>query len=141
MGAHGSQANGQKRVDRAKYDPDFHAAFSSTSMPISGRWRSTTAAPTASPHTLTDVRNRSRNQSTVNISAIPWAAICPDAHLGHGAKATAVLERLKQISGEDSVEVHRKYMPSLPAVRLRVKFTLAVNNLPNFEDSSGEGAG
>ena len=62
-------------------------------------------------------------------------AICPDAHLGHGDKALSVLETLKSISGEDSLEVHRKHLPSI-STRLRTRFTLAVNELPKFGDSA-----
>jgi putative DNA primase/helicase len=61
------------------------------------------------------------------------AAICPDAHLGHGDKALATLELLKLISGEDSVEVHRKHLPSI-TMRLRIRFALACNELPKFGD-------
>lgn len=62
-------------------------------------------------------------------------AICPDAHLGHGDKAIAVLETLKAISGEDAMDVNRKFLPSAQ-VRLRVKFALAVNELPKFGDGA-----
>lgn len=64
-------------------------------------------------------------------------AVCADALLGHGERAMMVLERLLAISGEDSVEVHRKNLPSIPSVRLRVRFTLAVNELPRFGDNAG----
>ncbi len=64
-------------------------------------------------------------------------AYCPDAHLGHGDKAAGVLERIKCISGEDPVDVHRKHLPTLTNVRLRIKFALAVNELPKFGDSAG----
>lgn len=64
-------------------------------------------------------------------------AYCPDAHLGHGNAAMGVLERLKSISGEDPVDVHRKNLPTLTNVRLRIKFALAVNELPKFGDYAG----
>ena len=64
-------------------------------------------------------------------------AYCPDAHLGRGDNALAVLERLKSISGEDPIDVHRKHLPTLTSVRLRIKFALAVNELPKFGDSAG----
>lgn len=63
-------------------------------------------------------------------------AICPDAHVGRGNEAVGILEILKSISGEDELEVQRKYLPSIN-VRFRIKFTLAVNDLPKFGDSSG----
>lgn len=62
-------------------------------------------------------------------------AICPDAHLGENKSALSVLEILKSISGEDPIEIHRKYLPSI-TVRLRVRFALAVNELPAFADTS-----
>lgn len=63
-------------------------------------------------------------------------AICPDAHIGRGSEALAVLETLKSISGEDELEIHRKYLPTLN-VRLKTRFTLAVNDLPKFGDNAG----
>ena len=65
-------------------------------------------------------------------------AICPDAHLGRGDQAINVLEILKSISGEDTVEVHRKNLPSISA-RLGVRFTLALNELPKFGDYDPSG--
>lgn len=63
-------------------------------------------------------------------------AICPDAHLGSGDKALAVLEIIKSITGEDSLEIHRKHLPSIPNARLKVRFTLGVNELPRFGDNA-----
>jgi putative DNA primase/helicase len=63
-------------------------------------------------------------------------ALCPDAHLGSGDRAMNIMEVLKSISGEDALEVHRKHLPSLSNVRLGVRFTLAVNELPKFGDSA-----
>jgi putative DNA primase/helicase len=62
-------------------------------------------------------------------------AICPDAHLGRGDKAVGVLETLKSISGEDAIEVNRKYLPQI-SIRLHTRFAIAVNELPRFDDSS-----
>lgn len=62
-------------------------------------------------------------------------AVCPDAHLGGGDKAVAVLELLKSISGEDAQPIHRKHLPSITA-RLGVRFALAVNELPRLGDSA-----
>jgi putative DNA primase/helicase len=63
-------------------------------------------------------------------------AICPDAHLGNGDRALSILEILKSISGEDALEIHRKNLPSIPNAHIRVRFTLAVNELPKFGDSA-----
>jgi len=62
-------------------------------------------------------------------------ATISDAHLGHGDKALAVLEILKAVSGEDAIDVDRKGIAPLRA-RLRVRFTLAVNELPRFGDNA-----
>ncbi|MEE9294582.1 MAG: phage/plasmid primase, P4 family [Phycisphaerae bacterium] len=62
-------------------------------------------------------------------------AICPDAHLGHGDRAMSVLEILKSISGEDAIDIDRKMLPPITA-RLRVRFALAVNELPKFGDNA-----
>lgn len=64
-------------------------------------------------------------------------AIIPDAILGKGDAALGVLETILAITGEDAMEVHRKYLPSLPTYRFCVRFTLGVNDLPKFGDSSG----
>lgn len=64
------------------------------------------------------------------------ACFFPDAHLGRNT-APQVLDVLKSVSGEDRVSVNRKYLPALPAVRLRVRFTLSVNQLPRLHDASG----
>jgi putative DNA primase/helicase len=62
-------------------------------------------------------------------------AICADAHLGHGAKALAVLELVKGITGEDPVEINLKYEKPV-TVRLKTRFALAVNELPKFGDGA-----
>lgn len=63
-------------------------------------------------------------------------AICPDAHLGHGDKTMAILEIIKLITGEDAIDVQRKFLPTL-RTRLRVRFALGVNELPRFGDDAG----
>lgn len=62
-------------------------------------------------------------------------AVFPDAHLGRGDKAMSILETLKSISGEDAIEVSRKFRPSV-SCRLNVRFILSVNELPKFGDNS-----
>ncbi len=62
-------------------------------------------------------------------------AICPDAHLGHGDRAMGVLEVLKSVSGEDSIDIDRKNLPPI-TTRLRTRFVLAVNELPRFGDNA-----
>ncbi len=62
-------------------------------------------------------------------------AICPDAHLGHGDKALGVLEVLKSVSGEDSIDIDRKNLPPV-TTRLQTRIVLAVNELPRFGDNA-----
>ncbi len=64
------------------------------------------------------------------------AAICPDAHIGRGSDAIAIMERLKSIIGEDSASVNRKYKNPIN-LKLGVRFTVSVNELPSFPDVSG----
>ena len=47
-----------------------------------------------------------------------------------------IMETIKEISGEDTMQVERKFLPPVQA-RLRVRFVLAVNELPKFGDNSG----
>lgn len=63
-------------------------------------------------------------------------AVCPDAHLGRSSDHVGVLERLKSIIGEDPQCIDLKFREPRPNVRMRVRFVLAVNNLPDLPDSS-----
>ena len=63
--------------------------------------------------------------------------ICPDAHLGRNTDTTRVLEMIKAISGEDRLNINRKYLPAIQNIRLRTRFVISVNELPHFNDSSG----
>ena len=63
-------------------------------------------------------------------------AVCPDAHLGRSADHVGVLERLKSIIGEDPQCVDRKFREPVANERMRVRFCLAVNTLPDLPDSS-----
>lgn len=64
-------------------------------------------------------------------------AILPDAHLSKRADDMRILETIKGIVGEDSVNVNRKCLPHLSNTRLQVRFVVTVNELPHFSDSSG----
>lgn len=64
-------------------------------------------------------------------------ACIPDAHLGKGADAVQVLDRLLQISGEDEVTVDRKNRTAVSSARLGVRFTIAANEAPDLPDASG----
>lgn len=64
-------------------------------------------------------------------------ALLPDAHLSRRADAMRILEILKGIVGEDAVNVNRKHLPHLTNIRLRLRFVIVVNDLPDFSDPSG----
>lgn len=64
-------------------------------------------------------------------------AIIPDAHLGREADAVQVLDKLLQISGEDSVTVEPKGKSAHASVKLGVRFMIACNEPPDLPDASG----
>ena len=47
-----------------------------------------------------------------------------------------MLERLKAISGGSEQTIDRKGLAALPSVALKVRFTIAVNELPRLSDAS-----
>ncbi len=64
------------------------------------------------------------------------AALVGDGHLGRQSDSTAILERLKSITGGDPQNVDRKNAVELANVPLKARFTIAVNELPRFPDAS-----
>ena len=64
------------------------------------------------------------------------AALIDKGHLGKFTDSSLVLERLKAISGGSEQTVDRKGLAALPSVSLKVRFTIAVNELPRLPDSS-----
>src|SRR5690606_24126432 len=50
--------------------------------------------------------------------------------------ATAVVEELLAITGEDPRDIHRKFLPAINTT-LGVRFVLMSNELPGFKDASG----
>ena len=66
-------------------------------------------------------------------------AIVSDARFG-GENIHAVIERLLCISGEDTLTVDRKYLPSV-TLRLPTRFMFLTNELPKLCDASGALAG
>ena len=64
------------------------------------------------------------------------AALIDEGHLGKFTDSSLVLERLKAISGGSEQTVDRKGLAALPSVALKVRFTIAVNELPRLSDSS-----
>ncbi len=65
------------------------------------------------------------------------AAIVADARLGGRADQQAIAERLLSISGEDGIDIDRKYLPLLSGVRLATRFLILSNELPKITDASG----
>jgi len=66
-------------------------------------------------------------------------ALVSDARFS-GPDLQAVVERLLCISGEDSITVDRKHLPSVTC-RLPVRFAFLSNELPRFADAAGALAG
>jgi putative DNA primase/helicase len=62
------------------------------------------------------------------------AALIGDAKTPRAREADAALEKILQITGGDSVTIDRKYRDALSSVRLYVRFTMAMNDLPQFTD-------
>ncbi len=57
-----------------------------------------------------------------------------DATMPRGHGLASALEKLLNITGEDGVQVNRKYKPAKERVRLTVRFTIALNLLPSLRD-------
>ena len=64
------------------------------------------------------------------------AALIDEGHLGKFSDTSQILERLKAISGGSEQTVDRKGIAALSSVALKVRFTMAVNELPRLSDSS-----
>ena len=64
------------------------------------------------------------------------AALIDEGHLGRFSDTSLVLERLKAISGGSEQTVDRKGLPAMSSVPLKIRFTIAVNELPRLSDSS-----
>lgn len=61
-------------------------------------------------------------------------AICSDAELIPQTR-NRVLELLKSISGEDSIQIDRKHKP-LVTVKLKTRIVIATNQFPRFDDKA-----
>lgn len=64
-------------------------------------------------------------------------AIMGDAHLSKHQDGMAALEVLKQVVAGDPQGVDIKYQEGMPSVRLKTRFSIAVNELPELPDFSG----
>jgi putative DNA primase/helicase len=68
------------------------------------------------------------------------AAIISDMKIGSHTDKSAIVERLLSISGEDSIDVPRKFK-SVWTGKLPTRFTILTNDLPSLSDESGALAG
>ncbi|WP_435020722.1 DNA primase family protein [Tundrisphaera sp. TA3] len=64
------------------------------------------------------------------------AAIIGDAHLENRGKGIAILEKLKSVVGGDRQNIDLKGRQEIANVVVRARFTIAVNELPQFPDSA-----
>ena len=64
------------------------------------------------------------------------AALIDEGHLGKFSDTSLILECLKAISGGSEQTVDRKGVTALSSVALKVRFTIAVNEIPRLSDSS-----
>ncbi|KKN68782.1 hypothetical protein LCGC14_0448020 [marine sediment metagenome] len=63
------------------------------------------------------------------------AATLGDARTPRKGEATAALQTILQITGRDAITVNPKYLPQFD-VYLKCRFTIAMNELPDFADSA-----
>ena len=63
-------------------------------------------------------------------------ALFGDAHLGRRSDVETVMENIKRIVGEDTVDIERKHQDDIRGVRLRTKLTMAANAMPDLPDAS-----
>jgi putative DNA primase/helicase len=63
-------------------------------------------------------------------------ALINDARLPRRQDGNVVIERLLQISGEDTVQINRKFAPHLQT-KLGTRIVIMTNEMPVFEDASG----
>lgn len=62
------------------------------------------------------------------------AAILPDASMPRNLDATHALEKIKNITGGDAVNVNMKFKDEIPNLKLYCRFTIAVNTIPDLPD-------
>ena len=95
---------------------------------ILGRWNC------ASP-TLTQLGN---SPFALGSMVGKLAAMIPDAVIGRSVDSKAVMEILSSVIGEDLVDVNRKYMPTLSAVHMKVRFTVTSNEPLKWPDPTNK---
>ncbi len=65
-----------------------------------------------------------------------YSVIMADARQAKKEQMNAALEKLLTVTGGDPVSVNRKGIKELPTVRLKCRFTIAMNDIPMFTDHS-----
>ena len=63
-------------------------------------------------------------------------ALINEARLPSSVDATVITERLLSIVGEDSQDIHRKFMAPINSVKMNLRFMLFMNQLPRLNDDS-----
>jgi len=63
-------------------------------------------------------------------------ALINEARLPRSVDATVITERLLSIVGEDSQDIHRKFMTPINSVKMNLRFMLLTNQLPKLNDDS-----
>lgn len=64
------------------------------------------------------------------------AVLLSDAKVPREREAKAALEKILQIVGRDPIGVRRMYLPFLPQIYPKCRFTIAMNDLPNIPDQA-----
>lgn len=64
------------------------------------------------------------------------AVLLSDAKVPREREAKAALEKILQIVGRDPIGIRRMYLPYLPQVYPKCRFTIAMNDLPNIPDQA-----
>src|SRR5262249_51191308 len=62
-------------------------------------------------------------------------AIVSDCGLSHHSNVALIAENLKRISGEDDVDVNRKFKSSLADIKLPIRLMVLCNELPEIKDT------
>ena len=64
------------------------------------------------------------------------AVLLSDAKVPREREAKAALEKILQVVGGDPIGIRRMYLPYLPQIYPKCRFTIAMNDLPNIPDQA-----
>lgn len=64
------------------------------------------------------------------------AVLIDEGHLGRFSNGSRIVERIKSVVGGSNQMISRKNISNLPNVKLSVRFTMAMNEIPRLADSS-----